>query len=101
MKMEYYVKEIPGLKHPMEDSSYAKVFINSEGQEIGLFMVADGLTQHGGTKASHNAIYTIASYLEGSLHPAGDSNDDIKVKDHIQQAIFNADKNLKSFGSTF
>ncbi len=95
--MEYYVREIPGLQHPMEDSSYARIFRNSKDEELGLFMVADGLTQHGGTKASHNAIYTIANYLQENLH----FSEQIDIERRIKEAIIKADENLKTFASTF
>ncbi|MBI4983732.1 protein phosphatase 2C domain-containing protein [Candidatus Woesearchaeota archaeon] len=91
--MKAYIKEIPGRAHQKnEDSHYEHVFSDVEGKEWGLFTIADGLTDHNGTTASHLAIRVIRDQIEEIMKTK--KVDNLRVL--IKEAVVVANKNLES-----
>ncbi len=89
--MKTYIKEIPGKAHLNEDSHYSSIFKNVNGEEQGLFCIADGWSGFSGTIASHLALKNIRDYLEPKLWGA-------QEKDYltmIQKAIISASSELE------
>src|SRR3989344_6118918 len=86
-----YTKEVPGRAHERsEDSSLEAILNNSSQKEWGLYMVADGLTAHNGTKASHTALAVIRNYLADNLKKGGGV-----VKEIIKEAVVLANEKLQ------
>src|SRR3989344_3570954 len=86
-----YTKEVPGRAHERsEDSSLEAILNDSSQKEWGLYMVADGLTAHNGTKASHTALAVIRNYLADNLKKGGGV-----VKEIIKEAVVLANEKLQ------
>ncbi|HII88837.1 TPA: hypothetical protein HA253_04525 [Candidatus Woesearchaeota archaeon] len=90
-----FTREIPGRCHESnEDSHYAGIIPSKEGDEYGLFMIADGLSGYSGSAASHIAVAQIKKYLENNLP----DNDD--YAELMQRAAYDANTKLANIGTT-
>src|SRR3989338_7170004 len=90
-----FTREIPGRCHNRnEDSHYAGIISGKDGNQHGLFMIADGLSGYSGNTASHMAINEIKKYLEDKLP----GNDD--YAELMQRAAYDANTKLAKVGTT-
>ncbi len=82
--MRAYVKEIPGRIHEkIEDTTYESVFLNSSGEETGLFIIADGMSGFAGTTASHSIACYLRENVEMVLRKESISSYENLLKDAI------------------
>tara|TARA_Y100000310_G_scaffold171085_1_gene171258 strand:- start:23972 stop:25828 length:1857 start_codon:yes stop_codon:yes gene_type:complete len=93
--MQIYVESIPGAWHQMEDFYHYKKIQSAKGEEYGLFIIADGLSKHNGTLASHKAIYTVSTLLEDAIIK------DEYNKNKLKSSILEANEALTSMGTFY
>ena len=60
--MKYYTHEITGKRKELcEDAYFSKIYSNvATGEQVGLFIVADGLSGYSGRTASQSATHYLA-----------------------------------------
>lgn len=92
-----YAREFPGKAHSLnEDSHFEWEFKDNQERLWGLYLVADGLSGHAGTIASHLAVHTIVHAVEEGLRI--ENSDPGKL---LQQAIIEANLKLRERGTTY